>query len=222
MLPRYEMKLAEIRSSISNLLQEIILSSEDTLKAFEENKNEFYVSARNRLKNLQSNANAIDNLVIRAFALFGPEANELRTLVAYLKMTNDLERIGDSTYKYAKRLEEHCKGECDLSPLTNAIIQLHKTTLNALQYIHTCLTDTECDADELYRKVLVEESKNDDLFSLMEKDLLKLIIDSDDIAVEYVRVLGTLRKLERSGDRAVNIAALLLFAKNGGELHMYN
>jgi len=64
--------------------------------------------------------------------------------------------------------------------------------------------------------------KSNNFIIILIKDLLKLIIDSDEIAVEYVRVLGTLRKLERSGDRAVNIAALLLFAKNGGELHMYN
>lgn len=223
MLPRYANKLNEIRSMISDLMLQIIRSSEDTLNAFENNRSALYESARNHLKNLQSDANRIDNEIIKTFALFGPEADELRLLVAYLKMTNELDRIGDGMRKYSKRLEEHCSGGCDLSVLNNAMIQLHKTTLNALQYIYECLEAKElCDADELYRKVMVEESKNDDLFSIMEKELLTLIITSGELSVEYVKVLGTLRKLERSGDRAVNIAALLLYAQKGGELHIYN
>lgn len=223
MLPRYENKLNEIRSMISALLSQIIHSSEDTLSAFENNQQALYENARNHLKNLQADANKIDNEIIKTFALFGPEADELRLLVAYLKMTNELDRIGDGMRKYAKRLEEHCKGGCDLSLITNTIIQLHKTTLHALQYIHTCLEAKElCDADDLYRTVMVEESKNDDLFSIMEKELMTLIISSGELSVEYVKVLGTLRKLERSGDRAVNIAALMLYAQNGGEMQIYN
>jgi len=223
MLPRYEHKMNELRQMISSLVAQIIHSSEDTLKAFEENHTALYESARNHLKNLQSDANKIDNEIIKTFALFGPEADELRLLVSYLKMTNELDRIGDGMRKYAKRLEEHCSGGCDLSVLSSVIIQLHKTTLNALRYILECLEAQElCDADDLYRKVMVEESKNDDLFSIMEKELLSLILTSGELSVEYVKVLGTLRKLERTGDRAVNIAALLLFAQKGGELHIYS
>jgi phosphate transport system protein len=222
MLPRYENKLNEIRVMISALLLQIIRCSEETLHAFENNQTGLYENARNYLKTLQSDANKIDNEIIKTFALFGPEADELRLLVAYLKMTNELDRIGDGMRKYAKRLEDHCNGGCDLSILTNTIIQLHKTTLNALQYIYTCLESKEiCDAEDLYRKVMVEESKNDDLFSIMEKELLTLIISSGELSVEYVKVLGTLRKLERSGDRSVNIAALLLYAQKGGEIQIY-
>ncbi len=223
MLPRYENKLNDIREMISTLLSQIIHSSEGTLEAFETDNLDLYETSRTYLKNLQLDANKIDNEIIKTFALFGPEADELRLLVAYLKMTNEIDRIGDGIKKYSKRLHDHCMGGCDMSVLTNAIVQLHKTTLNALQYISECLKDIDaCDADDVYRKAMVEESKNDDLFSIMEKELLNLIIDSDELAVEYVRVLGTLRKLERIGDRAVNIASLMLYAQEGGEIQLYS
>lgn len=222
MLPRYENKLNEIRGMISVMLSQIIQSSEETLHAFETNDLDLYETSRSYIKNIQVDANKIDNEIIKTFALFGPEADELRLLVAYLKMTNEIDRIGDGLKKYSKRLHDHCMGECDMSVLTNAIIQLHKTTINALQYITECLNTMEtCDADDVYRKVMVEESKNDDLFSIMEKELLTLIINSDELAVEYVNVLGTLRKLERIGDRTVNIASLMLYAQKGGELHLH-
>ncbi len=223
MLPRYENKLNEIRGMISVMLSQIIQSSEETLKAFETDNAELYEISRTYIKNIQADANKIDNEIIKTFALFGPEADELRLLVAYLKMTNEIDRIGDGLKKYSKRLHDHCMGGCDMSVLTNAIVQLHKTTINALQYISECLHNIDsCDADDTYRKVMVEESKNDDLFSLMEKELLNLIIDANELAVEYVRVLGTLRKLERIGDRTVNIASLMLYAQKGGELNLHN
>jgi phosphate transport system protein len=223
MLPRYENKLNEIREMISTLLSQIIHSSEETLHAFETDNIDLYETSRVHLKNLQIDANKIDNEIIKTFALFGPEADELRLLVAYLKMTNEIDRIGDGIKKYSKRLHDHCMGGCDMSVLTNAIVQLHKTTLNALQYIAECLKNIDtCDAEDIYRKVMVEESKNDDLFSIMEKELLNLIIDANELAVEYVRVLGTLRKLERIGDRTVNIASLMLYAQKGGEIQLYN
>lgn len=223
MLPRYENKLVDIRNMISSMLSQIILASTETLQGFEEANASLYESARNHIKNLQADANKIDNEIIKTFALFGPEADELRKLVAYLKMTNELDRIGDGMRKYSKRLEEHCNGGCDLTIIANAIVQLHKTTLYALKYIHECFLNIEgCDAEELYRKVVVEESKNDDLFSIMEKELMTMIISAGELSVEYVKILGTLRKLERSGDRSVNIAALLVYAQNGGEIQIYN
>ncbi|MFA6629270.1 MAG: PhoU domain-containing protein [Sulfuricurvum sp.] len=223
MLPRYELKLNEIRGMISTMLSQIILTSEETLQAFETNNEELYESSRTHIKNIQIDANTIDNEIIKTFALFGPEADELRLLVAYLKMTNEIDRIGDAMKKYSTRLYQHCMGGCDMSVLSNAIVQLHKTTLNALQYILECLTYMDgCDSDDVYRKVMVEESKNDDLFSIMEKELLTLIINSDELSIEYVKVLGTLRKLERIGDRAVNIASLMLYAQKGGELRLHS
>jgi phosphate transport system protein len=223
MLPRYENKLNEIRGMISTLLAQIIRSSEETLQAFENNNYDLYETSRVHLKNLQTDANKIDNEIIKTFALFGPEADELRLLVAYLKMTNEIDRIGAGIKKYNTRLYEHCMGGCDMGILSNAIVQLHKTTINALQYIEECLLNMErCDADDIYRKVMVEESKNDDLFSIMEKEILTLIINANELAIEYVKVLGTLRKLERIGDRTVNIASLMLYAQKGGEIQLYS
>lgn len=222
MLPRYENKLNEIRTQLSHLVSSIISANTQTLQAFENNQDDLYESARISLKSIQSDANIIDNEVIKTLALYGPEAEELRLLVAFLKMTNELDRVGENMKKYNNRIQELCRGECDITVMTPSIIQLQKTTLTALQYIHDYLESiTTSDAQELFRKVSVEESKNDDLFSIIEKDLLNLISQSHELSADYVKILSTLRKLERTGDRTVNIAALLLYAQEGGELNFH-
>lgn len=222
MLPRYENKLNEIRAQLSHLVASIIRANRETLGAFENNTDELYDSARSHLKSIQTDANKIDSEVIKTLALYGPEGEELRLLVSFLKMTNELDRVGENMKKYNNRIQELCRGECDIAIMASSIIQLQKTTLNALQYIHDYLESmTTSNAEELYRKVSVEESKNDDLFSIIEKDLLNLISESHELSVDYVKVLSTLRKLERTGDRTVNIAALLLYAQQGGELNFH-
>lgn len=222
MLPRYENKLNEIRTQLTTLVESIIKANGETLTAFETNTNDLYDSARLHLKTIQTDANKIDSEVIKTLALYGPEGEELRLLVAFLKMTNELDRVSENMKKYNNRIQELCRGECDIGIMAPSIIQLQKTTLSALQYIHNYLESMHTsDAEELYRKVSVEESKNDDLFSIIEKDLLNLISESHELSIDYVKVLSTLRKLERTGDRTVNIAALLLYAQQGGELNFY-
>ena len=222
MLPRYENKLNEIRLQLCDLTASIIRANEATLNAFENDQDDLYDSARENLKSIQTDANAIDSEVIKTLALYGPEADELRLLISFLKMTNEFDRVGENMKKYNNRLQELCRGECDITVMTPSIIQLQKTTLNALKYIHEYLENmTTSDAEELFRKVSVEESKNDDLFSVIEKDLLNLISESHELSADYVKVLSTLRKLERTGDRTVNIASLLLYAQQGGELNFH-
>jgi phosphate transport system protein len=69
--------------------------------------------------------------------------------------------------------------------------------------------------------VLVEESMNDDLFAVLEKEILNRIIDEKELSIEYVKVLGSLRKLERSCDRSVNIANLMMYAERGGDIKLF-
>lgn len=221
MLPSYEHKLTEIREMISSLLYDILLSSQQSLKAFENNDTDLYASVRSKINTVKAITDTIDTKIIQTIALFGPEANELRDLIVYLKMTNEIDRIVDSIDKYCKRFNNHIFEEYNLTSFNNAIIQLHKTTLHTLEYLYAFFMDIDhASAHDLYRKVLIEESINDDLFSIIEKDFLSLIMTHSEHSTEYVNVLGTLRNLERIADRAVSIAALLLYAQNGGELQL--
>ena len=207
---------------IAELMGQVVEANKVTLEAYKNHDNAAYDSVRNILKSIDAEANAIDNEIVKTFALFGPEAQELRMLVAYLKLTNELLRIAEGSKKYARRMREHCEGECNLAPFDDIVIKLHTTSLNAMTYIESCFNQPgECNVEELYRKIMVEESKNDDLFSILEKEIMTQIMGEQELSVEYVRILGTLRKLERACDRAVNIANLLLYAARGGEIKVY-
>jgi phosphate transport system protein len=221
MLPNHENKLIEIREMISTLLHDILLSSKQSLEAFEKNDRDIYASVRAKINTIKVITDNIDTKTIQTIALFGPEANELRDLIVYLKMTNEIDRVVDSIDKYCKRFSDHILEEYNLIPFKNTIVHLHKTTLTTLEYIYDFFMDIEhSNAHDLYRKVFIEESINDDLFSIIEKDMLALIMTNSEHSMEYINVLGTLKNLERIADRGVSIASLLVYAQKGGELHL--
>ncbi len=222
MLPKYQKKISDIRSMIITMIEQITKASHLTLEAFESCSEARFDEAKTQLSGLQQQANTLDNEIIKTFAMFGPEAHELRMLVAYLKMNGEIVRIGEGVVKYTRRIIGHCKSSVNLKPLYPSIIMLHQSTINSLEHILKCFKEIHsCDTNEMYRKVMVEESKNDDIFAILEKEILQQITHGEEISMEYVKILGTIRKLERSCDRSVNIAKLLLFAEKGGEIQIY-
>lgn len=219
---KYHEKINSIRDKLSLILIDIIAADELSLEAFKLSDGAKFKEVEVALSKIGMKGDDIDNEIIKTFALFGPEAKELRFLIAYLKMTNELVSIGEGVKKYARRMNEHTKSACDLEFFKPSILLLHKSSINALKHILECFSKSEdCNHEDNYRKVLVEESMNDDLFAVLEKELLNKIIDEKELSIEYVKVLGSLRKLERSCDRSVNIANLMMYAEKGGEIKLF-
>ena len=223
MSTKYDTKIGSIRQMMSTLLREISEANTVALEAYVSKNQEMFKVAQDKLANVTTQGDIIDNEIIKTFALYGPEAKELRSLVAYLKMTNEIVRIGEGIKKYSRRMREHVNSECNLIPLDGTIIQLHKSTIVALDSILKCfMEEEECNISDFYTKIMVEESKNDDLFSILEKEIMGLIIDEKELSIEYVNVLGTLRRLERSCDRSLNVANLMMYAQKGGSISIYS
>jgi len=222
MLSKYDEKINNIRDKISALLRDITTADELALEAFKLSDAAKFKEVQASLDKIGLKGDEIDNEIIKTFALFGPEAKELRFLVAYLKMTNEIVRTGEGVKKYARKMSEHATNECDIEPFKPSILLLHKSSVNALKYILECFDKKEeCNYEDTYRKVLVEESMNDDLFAVLEKEILGKIIDEKELSIDYVKILGSLRKLERSCDRSVNIANLMMYAEQGGEIKLF-
>lgn len=223
MLSKYDEKINSIRAKISNLLRDITTADELSLEAFKLSDKVKFKEVEKSLSKIGLKGDDIDNEIIKTFALFGPEAKELRFLVAYLKMTNEIVRTGEGVKKYARRMSEHTSNGCNIEPFKPSILLLHKSSVNALRYILECFDEYQnCNYEDTYRKVLVEESMNDDLFNVLEKEILNKIIDEKELSIDYVKILGSLRKLERSCDRSVNIANLMVYAEQGGEIKLFN
>jgi len=222
MLQKYEERLVEIKKMLLELGAEVTMASEKALSGMETLDVSRFESSKAMLKNVESQANAIDNEIVVTLALFGPEARDLRKMVAYLKITNEVVKIAENVRSFSKRMAAHVQGDSLLAPLHEYATHLCKTSIKAVTLAISTIDVADKETlEDVYRRVKVEESKTDDLYSILEKNVLTDIAKLIDQSADFIQILSTMRKLERMADRSVNIVQLMIFARVGGEMRTY-
>lgn len=219
MLKPYAAKLENIKSEISKIGVDVVDAMELSLRALEDKKIDALKNIEITEKKLQLKSNEIDNMILTTLALYSPEAKDLRQLVSYLKITNELVRTGSNAKDFAKMFKKSYSDDLNTSMILEYAIPLLRSALLSLQTATSILDETNPQhIEEKYHRVIVEESKTDDLYLMIEKNILKLISKNLDLSKEYFDILSSLRRLEKIADRAVSIAKLLHFAQIGGDI----
>ena len=219
MLKPYEEKLKLIKSEVEKLGLDVVEALEVCLKALNERKIENLKNVEVSEKKFLVKSNEIDNLIITTLALYTPEARDLRRMVAFLKITNEIVRTAANTKDFAKMFRRSYSEELNTNTILEYTIPLLKSALLSTKTAISIIDEQEYSkVEEKYQRVIVEESKTDDLYLMIEKNILKLITQKLDLSKEYFDLLSSLRRLEKIADRSVSIASLLQFAKLGGDI----
>ncbi len=223
MLSNFQEKLDQINGMMRELAGMIVKGAELCFEGFESKDMQRLDSAKEAVRGCRSKANEIDNEVIKTLALFGPEATQLREMVGYLKITNELVNAASNIRSYVKHNKALIASGFDLKELESSFIPLHRSALNATRYMEHMIDAAKSEEEirTLYRHIKVEESKGDDLYSIVQKDISEMLCRIDLDPVDFITVLKLARKLERISDHAINVAKLMLFIKTGGELESY-
>ena len=223
MLKTYETKLINIKSEIQKIGVDVVEALEICLTALENKKIEDLKNVDLTEKKLLVKSSEIDNLIVTTLALYSPEAKDLRQLVSFLKITNELVRTGSNVKAFAKMFKKSFSDDLNTTMILEYAIPLLKSALLSLQTTISIIDETDAKhVEEKYHRVVVEESKTDDLYLMIEKNILKMITKNLDLSKEYFDTLSALRRLEKIADRAVSIANLLQFAHVGGDIVNHN
>lgn len=219
MLKIYEDKRVAIQDELLKIGDTVIESLELALKAIKNDSLSDLKEISISYKKLSNQSNAIDNSIIKALALYSPEAKDLRELVSYLKITNELIRAGGNTKDFVKIFRKSFTDDLNKKTILEYGIPLLKSTILSMQTAMSMIKEAdEKRVEEKFQRVVVEESKTDDLYAMLEKNILKLVTKNLDLSKEYFDSLTSLRKLAKTSDRAVSIANLIVYAEMGGEL----
>ena len=90
MLKPYETKLQNIKEEIQQIGVSVIEALESCLKALNDRRIEDLSNVEISEKKILLKSNEIDNIIVGTLALYSPEAKDLRRLVSFLKITNEL------------------------------------------------------------------------------------------------------------------------------------
>jgi phosphate transport system protein len=166
------------------------------------------VVARDRkLDTLESE---VDAMAVRTLALRAPMADDLREIVAALKIGGILERVGDYAKNIAKRVAR-IEGRSRFEPLTliPAMGEL------AAEMIHDVLTAYAARDPELAREVIERDAKVDAFYDSIFRNLVSFMVENPATISSAAHLLFIARNLERIGDHATNIAEMVHYSAVG-------
>jgi phosphate transport system protein len=147
---------------------------------------------------------------VQLIALRAPMASDLRDVVAALKISGVVERIGDYAKNIAKRvplLENVGK----IEPLS----LLPEMARISTEMVHNVLDAfIERDAEEAIR-VCERDAAVDDFYDSVFRTLLTHMMENPQTIGQSAHLLFVAKNLERVGDHATNIAEMVYYAATG-------
>lgn len=155
----------------------------------------------------------LEREIMRLLALRQPVAQDLRGIIAALKVSNDLERIGDLAKNVCRRLlvigGEHSQaGRSSVERMSRAVRLQLQTVLDAYS--------TE-DAQEAVN-VWLHDEEIDEHYNSMFREVLTYMMEDPRKISMGAHLLFIAKNLERIGDHCTNIAEVVHFFITGEEM----
>ncbi|MBE5072726.1 phosphate signaling complex protein PhoU [Erythrobacteraceae bacterium E2-1 Yellow Sea] len=152
----------------------------------------------------------VDKLAVRVIALRAPMADDLREVIAALKIAGVVERIGDYSKNIAKRVPI-IEGKKHFEPLTllPAMGEL------AGEMVHDVLTAYAARDPELAKEVIAADNKVDAFYDSIFRNLVSYMVENPATISSAAQLLFIARNIERIGDHATNVAEMVHFAASG-------
>lgn len=142
------------------------------------------------------------------FALFNPVAVDLRFVLAVLKINNNLERTGDIVEGIAKFvINVDNTFDTKLLEITRAV----EMYAAANSMMETVLEAFQKEDTALARKVFQQDELLDDINLKANRLIAEYIRNHPDNIEATLYLLSIIRKLERVGDQAKNMAEEIIF-----------
>lgn len=152
----------------------------------------------------------IEHLCLKLLLQQQPVATDLRRVSTALKMTTDLERIGDQAADIAELTLKIGKTDnVHIPQMAKAVIRMVTDSINA--YVNS--------DEKLANDVMAEDDRVDELFVKIRDELIEMAADSREngkqVGEQAIDLLMVAKYLERIGDHAVNIAEWVIFSVTG-------
>jgi phosphate transport system protein len=151
-----------------------------------------------------------DELAIRLLALHQPAASDLRFITTSLKITTDLERIGDSAVNISERVLE-----LNEEPQLKPYIDIPRMATIAQSMVKDSVDAFMRDDPDLAEEVVDRDDEVDALNYQIYRELLSYMVEDPSSIARATRILFVSKNLERVADHATNIAEMVVYMVKG-------
>jgi phosphate transport system protein len=164
-----------------------------------------------RLDTLQRD---VEERAIQIIARRQPMASDLREIVAALRISNDLERVGDLAKNIAKRVIA-INGAVMQKRLILGVEHLAEIALEQLTTVLDAFANRDDAAARLVRQ---RDDEIDALYTSLFRELLTYMMEDPRNISQCTHLLFSAKNIERIGDHATNIAETVHYVVTGTTL----
>jgi len=206
----FHKKLREIQDEVlvmGSMVSKAILRSIDALKNRDLELAHQIIADDQKINNKRFE---IEEKCIELIATQQPMASDLRTIIAILNITNEIERIGDYAVGIA-RIVIMVGDEPPLKPLID-IPRMAEQTVDMLRRSLDALMNRDVEAA---KKIATEDDLIDHLYDQVFRELLTFMAEDSKTITRATRLIWVAHNLERAADRVTNICERVVFIVTG-------
>jgi phosphate transport system protein len=206
----FDEDIGELRGLISEMggrAEAAIVAAMDALVKRDTEGASRIVAEDRRIDELESQ---VEKLAVRIIALRAPMADDLREVVAAIKIAGVIERIGDYAKNIAKRV-----------PLIESRMMIEPVSLlpsmaaTATEMVHDVLNAFSARDAETALAVIERDKVVDDFYNSVFRTLVTFMMENPKTIGEAAHLLFVAKNLERVGDHATNVAEMVYYAATG-------
>ncbi|MEZ0494698.1 phosphate signaling complex protein PhoU [Sphingomonas sp. IW22] len=164
-------------------------------------------------KRIDALESEVERLAVQLIALRAPMADDLREVLAGMKIANVLERVGDHAKNIAKRVAdvEHAK---HIEPLS----VLPAMAGVAADMLHDVLDAFAARDAALAESIGERDRAVDDFYNSIFRALVTFMMENPASISQAAHLLFIAKNLERIGDQCTNLAEMVYYAATGETL----
>ncbi|MGZ8394169.1 MAG: phosphate signaling complex protein PhoU [Nitrospira sp.] len=206
----FDQDLAHLKRQLLAMGSLVEAQIEQALKALVDRDSDLAVSVVEQDHDVNALDVEIDDLCIQLLALQQPTARDLRFITTGMKISSELERMGDLADNIAQRALE-----LNLEPQLKPYIDIPRMASWTMRMVKECL-DAFVNSDPmLARKVCTDDDFVDDLNEQLFRELLSFMLENPATITRAIRLTFVAKSLERIADHATNIGELVVYMVEG-------
>lgn len=182
--------------------------------ALMEGDSQLAIQVRDNDKRVNDLQLQIDKECTHVLARRQPAASDLRLVVAVIRATNDLERMGDEATKIARNALDLI--EADRTP--QGLVEIRHISEHVRGMLRDALTSFARFDTDLAMSVVREDSSVDSEYTTAMRSLATVMMEDPRLIGGVLNVMTILRALERIGDHADNLAEHVIYLVKGHDI----
>jgi phosphate transport system protein len=206
----FQKELEELKEDLLKMTTLVEETIRDAVQSMVKKDTELAQKASKKENQINSMKIAIDNMCLKLLALRQPMAADFRFISSAMKITTDLERMGDQAVKISERAisliqEPQLIPYIDIPKMAEIAQSMVKDVLNAFVNRDSKL------ARSVYEKDNLVDGLNDQVI----RELLPYMASDPKTTARAVHLMIVCRCLERIADQATNITEDVIFMVDG-------